>query len=89
MTSERISHLTPSLTQLVEKGEGREREKMRGFRVRSSHFSLVFWAIGLAIPYEARQSWSPLQDLLLGTSVVEFRQLWEVGVFILLELIHG
>ena len=28
-----------------------------------------------------KQSWSPLQELLVGTGFVEFRQLQEVGVF--------
>ena len=58
----------------------RKREKGREFRERGSTFSLDFPAIGPSNSNETRGKVDPpLQELRVGTGIVEFRQLREVG----------
>ena len=56
--------------------------------MRSSHFSLNFLTIGPSNPSETRGKVEPpLQELHVGTSIMEFQQLWEVGVFFNLDIL--
>ena len=63
-------------------GERKGRGKRWGiFRVRSSHFSLIFSGDQtVKLRRGKKQSWSTLQGLRVGIGIVEFQKLQEVWV---------
>ena len=69
---------------------GRKREKERAFRERSSTFSLDFPMISSSNSGETRGKVDPpLQELRVGTDIMEFRQLQKGRGFLLLDLFYG
>ena len=70
----------------IERKKKEERER-RNSRVRSSHFSLEFPVIGPSNSGETRGKVDPTARTRVGTSLVEFRKLREVGVFFYFDIL--
>ena len=92
--NERTSLLTPILPNFLDGGKRERKErgkrKEESFRVRSSHFSLKLSSDpSVKLWQDKRQSYSPQQELRMGTSFMEFRQTSKGMGFLLLVLFFG